>query len=236
MSNREPDGVPQVIVYCDESCHDLTARHPFMSIGSLWLPRQCKPELTKKLRRLCESRKLKGELKWRKTSAKRLADYKALVDFFFDQRNLRFRVILVKQSKVKMDQYHGRDRELAFYKFYYEMLEKWLDAGNQYLILLDYKQNRGADRYTTLRTYLERFLRGKAWIADLTVIDSRESPLAQLCDLLTGAVAAAYNAVTPGGAKEALTCYIAQRAGFATLKTSTGPGASKFNIFKIGLG
>ena len=231
-----PDPIPKVVVYCDESCHDLRGYHEWMSIGGLRIPRENKPGLTKAFRQLCERRGLRGEVKWTKTSAKRLDDYKALIDFFFAEVDLRFRTIVVEQAKVKMVEQHGRDRELAFYKFYYEMLEKWLEERAEYLILLDYKLNQGADRYTTLRTYLQRHLRGIAWIADLTVIDSSESPLAQLCDLLTGAVAAAYNGTRVGGPKETLTEYIASSAGFSTLRTSTGLAESKFNIFKIDLG
>ena len=227
---------PRVVVYCDESCHDFSRHRGWMSIGGLRLPRELKPEATRAFRRLCEQRGLRGEVKWTKTSAKRLGDYRALVDFFFDRAELRFRAIVVEQDKVRLEAYHGKDRELAFYKFYYEMLEKWLEEPGEYLVLLDYKQNRGADRYTTLRTYLERHLRGVAWVADLTVIDSRESPLAQLCDLLTGAVAAAYNGTRTDGPKEALAQYIARRAGFETLRTPTALHAYKFNIFRIDLG
>jgi len=101
--------------------------------------------------------------------------------------------------------------------------------------LLDYKNNRGADRYTMLKTYLERYLRGKAWIHDLTTISSKRTPLAQLCDVLTGAIAAAYNSIRPNTPKENLANYIASRAGLRTLCTSTPLTADKFNIFKIDL-
>ena len=230
-----PPPIPKIVVYCDESCHDLSGHHAWMSIGALRLPRERKPGLTRAFRQLCEQHGLRGEVKWTKTSAKHLDDYKALVDFFFGETDLRFRTILVEQAKVRIGEFHGKDKELAFYKFYYEMLEKWLEERAEYLILLDYKQNQGADRYTTLRRYLERHLRGIAWIADLTVIDSSESPLAQLCDLLTGAVAAAYNGTRPDGPKSALVQHIADKAGFPTLRTSTGLTAQKFNIFKIDL-
>jgi hypothetical protein len=200
------------------------------------VPREKKPLLTRQFRQLCTDHGLRGEVKWKKASAKRLDAYKALVDFFFSHHDLRFRAIVVEQAKVRLDQFHGKDRELAFYKFYYEMLEKWLEERAEYLILLDYKQNRGADRYTTLRTCLERHLRAIAWIADLTVIDSRQSPLAQLCDLLTGAIAAAYNGPRAGSPKEALAQYIAAKAGFQTLRTATSLSAQKFNIFRIDLG
>lgn len=228
--------IPKVVIYCDESCHDLTGHHAWMSIGGLWVPHARKPELTKAFRQLCEKRNLQGEVKWTKTSTKRLDDYKALIDFFFDEPDLRFRTIVVEQAKVRMADFHGKDRELAFYKFYYEMLEKWLEERAEYLILLDYKRNRGADRYTTLRTCLERHLRGIAWIADLTVLDSSESPLAQLCDLLTGAAAAAYNGTRLNSPKEALVQHIASKAGLGTLRTSTELRERKLNIFKIDLG
>jgi len=179
--------------------------------------------------------KLHSECKWSKVSDKRLQDYKKIVEFFFNHTELHFRAIVVEQARVQLEKYHGKDLELAFYKFYYEMLEKWLLPGNEYLILLDYKSNRGADRYTTLKTYLERYLRGKAWIRDLTTISSKETPLAQLCDVLTGAIAAACNGIRPNSPKEVLVNYIASHASLPTLRTSTPLTAEKFNIFKMDL-
>ena len=227
--------LPCFVIYCDESCHDLTAHHKFMSIGGLKVPRTEKAHLSRELKNLMKSRNLNSELKWSKVSAKRLEDYKNIVDFFFQHSQLTFRAIIVEQLKVRFKEYHGQDHELAFYKFYYEMLEKWLPPGCEYLILLDYKKNRGADRYTTLKTYLERYLRGKAWIRDLTIINSKQTPLAQLCDILTGSVAAAYNGFQQHTAKEQLANYIASSSGLSTLRTSTPLIAEKFNIFKMNL-
>jgi len=235
--------VPCYVIYCDESCHELTPRHAFMAIGGLKVPRAEKASLSRKLRALMRSYKLHSECKWSKVSNKKLEDYKKIVDFFFEHTEMHFRAIVVEQAKVQLEQYHGKDRELAFYKFYYEMLEKWLQPGNEYLILLDYKSNRGANRYTTLKTYLERHLqgktqirnRGKPWIRDLTIIDSKETPLAQLCDILTGSVAAAYNGLKKGTPKENLAKYIASRAHLKTLRTSAPLPGGKFNIFKMRL-
>jgi len=223
------------VVYCDESRHDGTKENRFMSIGSLWLPRNRKSELTKRFRALRESVGLKGEIKWSKVSEKKLEPYKTLVDFFFDQTDLRFRVIVVDQSKVDLHRFHHGDRELGFYKFYFEMLEKWIESNNRYLVLLDFKKNKGADRYTTLRRVLENKTKGKAWIDDLTVIDSYESPLAQLTDLLTGAIAASWCGLRPGGAKENMVNYIGKRRGNPLTSSSAGPEPCKFNIFSIKL-
>jgi hypothetical protein len=227
--------VPCYVIYCDESCHDLTPHHKFMAIGGLKAPRDQKANLSRELRKLMRSRNLNSELKWSKVSDKRLTDYKKIVDFFFQHRELTFRAIVVEQLKVRFEKYHGKDRELAFYKFYYEMLEKWLQPGCEYLVLLDYKNNRGADRYTTLKTYLERYLKGKAWIRDLTIVNSKQTPLVQLCDILTGSIAAANNGFQKHTSKEQLSNYIASSAGLSTLCTSTPLTADKFNIFKMDL-
>lgn len=233
-TNMDSD-VPSYVIYCDESCYDLTAHHKFMSIGGLKVPYPDKARLSHELRGLMRSCNLNSELKWSKVSHRRLEDYKKIVDFFFQHPELTFRAIVIEQLKVRFKEYHGRDRELAFYKFYYEMLEKWLRPGSEYLVLLDQKSNRGADRYTTLKTYLERYLRGKAWIRDLTTIRSKETPLAQLCDVLTGSIAAAYNGFEGDTPKKELADYIASSANLSTLCTSTPLTEEKLNIFPINL-
>ena len=223
-------------VYCDESRHDGADHNPFMAIGGLWVPSARKRELTKTLRKLFRDSSLKAEVKWNKVSKLHLEDYKKIIDFFFAHDDLRFRAIIVEHDKVNYDNFHGGDRELGFYKFYYEMLVKWIEKGNQYLILLDYKNNKGADRYITLRTILERSTIGSAWIKDLTVINSKESPLAQLSDLLTGAIAAEWCGIEKDTPKAILASYIVEKCGKDSLKfQSNSPAICKFNIFKIDL-
>lgn len=222
------------IVYCDESRHDASEQNVFMAIGGLWVPAEAKPNLTRQLRVLMRGAELNAEVKWSKVSRKRLEAYKRIVDFFFLQEAICFRVIVVEQNRLDFDKFHSGDRELGFYKFYYEMLVKWLLPGNEYVILLDFQKNKGAQRYTTLRTILERSLRGKGWLKDLTVIDSSESPLAQLADLLTGAVAADWCGIAEGTAKKELAQHIAQYTGHHSLRfESPSPTVCKLNIFRI---
>jgi hypothetical protein len=223
-------------IYCDESRHSGAAGDRYMAIGGLWVPKDRKPSLTREFRDLKRSVGLNSEVKWSKVSSARLDAYKRLADFFL-AGDLNFRVIVVDQTKVDANRFHGGDRELGFYKFYYEMLIKWLLAGNQYVILLDFKQNTGAGRYTTLRTVLERKLKGVAWIGDLTVIDSCQAPLAQLCDLLTGAVAASWcDGLAAEGPKQALAQHVASGLSKASLKfQSASPAFEKFNVFRIDL-
>jgi hypothetical protein len=225
----------EYVVYCDESRHDQSPENRYMSIGSLWLPRNLKLELTKQFRNLREVVRLRGEVKWSKVSGRKLDAYKKLVDFFFDEQTLCFRVIVVDQSKVDAQRFHGGDRELGFYKFYFELLEKWIVAENRYLVLLDFKKNKGANRYTTLRRFLENKAKGRAWIDDLTVIDSYESPLAQLSDLLTGGVAATWCGLNTPSPKASLAAYIGERRGASLRVSDPSPAITKFNVFCINL-
>jgi hypothetical protein len=176
-------------------------------------------------------------VKWSKVSASRLEDYKKLVEFFFAEAVLRFRVIVVDQHKLDFGKYHQGDRELGFYKFYYELLHQWLEGGNEYLVLLDFKQNEDPGRYRDLRRVLSNKLRGEASIRDLTVIDSGETPLAQLCDLLTGAVAAEWcGSAPPGSPKQNLISHLLRCRGLRFSRvSSSSPAPSKFNVFEIHL-
>lgn len=223
----------EYIVYCDESRHDVSKNNSHMVIGGLWLPREDKPAFTRKVRRLCRSLGLNGEIKWSKTSQLFLESYKQLVELFFQEDAIQFRAIVVEHLNARQNLYNDNDPELGFYEFYFRMLERWIEPGNGYLILLDFKQNKNASRYMELRKSLEDRFRGEALIKDLTVIDSYQSPLAQLCDLLTGAIAAAW-CNTLQGPKAELANYIAEKSGIKALIYEIPlHEPCKFNIFPI---
>jgi len=191
--------INQLTVYCDESRHDGAKCHDFMAIGSLWVPTAEKRNITRHLAKLCKESKFYEEIKWNKVTASRIAQYQKLLEYFFSQTELEFRVLVVEHAKW---QFPKKDRELGFYALYQNLLEQTIAPSTQLTILLDFQKNSEADRYTSLKRHLERAVLGKAWINELTIIDSRESRLAQLTDLLTGAVAAAYCGTSQGGKAE----------------------------------
>ena len=185
------DPSPGYTVYCDESRHDGSKRNPYLAIGGLWVPTEQKAALTKKLRALCQAQGLGAELKWSKVSEKKLPAYRAIVDFFFAEE-MSFRAILVEQAKLNYAAFKDGDEELGFYTFYYEMLIKWLDQPVAYNLLLDFKKNKGADRYAVLQRCLKCKVPRGTTVSGLHVIDSADSPLAQLADILIGATAATW--------------------------------------------
>lgn len=158
---------------------------------------------------------LMGEVKWSKVSKQRLEDYKQIIDFFFSKSELSFAGVVADQHKLRQADFAEGDQELGFYRLYYAVIAAGMRPYKRYLVLLDFKKNKGSDRYRTLRRKLEHHVKGWAWIDDLTVIDSAQSPLAQLSDLLTGALAASWSGCKEGSAKKALIDYISQKNGCA---------------------
>jgi hypothetical protein len=201
-----------------------------MAIGSLWLPRSQKSETNEALKKLRREIGLHGEIKWSKVSRAKLSQYKQIIDFFFD-RELDFRVIVIDHSRIDYETFHDGDRELGFYKFYYQALIKWINPEDQYLILLDFKQNRGSDRYGTLRRVIENSFPGADFVLDLTVIDSSESSLAQLTDLLTGAVAAAWSGFDTDSPKKELAEYMPDRSEMLDYRKRPSWSATKATIY-----
>lgn len=225
----------QFIVYCDESRHVAGESNPFMGIGGLWVPYQAKNRLRREFDAVANAHGLRGELKWSKASTKTLDGYKAIIDLFAAHQEVRFRAIIVDHSAVDYWRFHRGDQELGFYSFYYHMLVKWLQSNTSYIIVLDHKSNSSAGRYSALEGRLRQFT-PDAHIRQVTVADSRASRLAQLADVLTGAVTAAWCQTPENSPKTLLQRHIAQRLGLRSLRQSSpSPAFSKFNVFRIDL-
>ncbi|MBF0142306.1 MAG: DUF3800 domain-containing protein [Magnetococcales bacterium] len=222
-------------VYCDESRPDLlTSTHPggqFVVIGSLWQASDRRLEYKQAIHALRDTYRVGGEFKWQKVSPSRIQFYEAIVDWFADQgQDVRFRCICIRHDQLNWS-LHGEDRELGFYKFYYQMLHHWILDFNRYAVFCDYKSNRVMSRLSTLKQCLS-YANLTSEIAQVQAVRSEESVLIQLTDVLTGAVSAKFNqTLTPDSAKSALVRRLETRLGHPL--QSTCRGEQKFNIFAI---
>ncbi len=225
-------------VYCDESRLDLLcSKKPsarYMVIGSVWLAKEDRHLFKQEIHELRNKHKIGGEFKWLKISPSRVDFYKELANWFFDKGNkIRFRSIAVEQDKINLVQFHKGDQELGFYKFYYELLNKWILDFNQYSIFCDYKTNRDPDRLIKLKECLCSSSLSST-INTVQAISSSESVLIQLADVLTGAVAARLNEkLTEGSAKSQFVHIIENHIGRHINHTPLGE--QKFNTFIINL-
>lgn len=60
---------------------------------------------------------------------------------------------MVDSEKIDMELFHESDSELGFYKFYYQLLIKWIDGNTSYRIYLDDKANKQNSRLSDLQYF-----------------------------------------------------------------------------------
>ncbi|UOE40140.1 DUF3800 domain-containing protein [Chryseobacterium suipulveris] len=222
-------------IYCDESCLEALNKkdeHSFIGIGGVWLPSEMRTKFKEDVNSIKRKYGVKGELKWNKVTPKYLPLYKEIIDYFFDSKYLRFRVILVQSDKVDLIKFHNSDAELSFYKFYYQMIKTWIYDFNLYDVYLDLKKNRNKGRLKEL----ERFLDKANFFSDVRLVQglpSNQSLGIQLADLLTGIATAKVNQKTQSEAKNALIQYVESHLRYTIQHTPKNE--EKFNVFKINL-
>ena len=225
-------------VYCDESYPDLFAsKKPcvkYMVIGSVWLCAGDRVEFKSRIHSLRDKHCVGGEFKWQKVSPSRIAFYKEIIDWFLSSGDrLRFRCIAVEHTKVNLLKYHESDQELGFYKFYYQMLHHWIMDFNEYAIFCDSKKNRDPNRLDTLRQCLDNS-NLSSFVRNVQAIQSNESVLIQLSDVLTGIAASRLNNnLRPESAKTELVQYAEDQLGRKIQHTYRNE--KKFNVFVIDL-
>lgn len=229
----------QFEVYCDEAMPDLfSSQKPagrYLMIGSLWLPAAMRKEVKDKIQEIREKRNTWGENKWSKVSPSRLSFYLDLVDLFESYGlDMRFRCIAVDHTQVNME-LHDNDKELGFYKFYYQLLHNWILDFNEYHIFCDIKTNRNPRRLQVLKRCLF-YSNLSSEIKSIQSLPSGQVVIIQLCDLLLGAASSRMNnTLKKGSAKENLVMRLESHLGIERL-SATPRTESKFNIFRIRFG
>ena len=221
-------------VYCDESRQEFFgARGPvapghFVLIGGIWIQAEERSTYKSGIARLRASHNVHGEFKWSRVSPSRGQFYLDLVRYFFDQRGMRFRCLVLPADQLHAVPFHDGDNELMFYKFYYQLLHHWVMDSNRYRVFVDAKTNRVPQRLAKLREVLQNSNRS-AEIASVQALRSQEVDLLQLADLLIGAVGYKFHRGAASAAKVAVVKAIEDALGRPIAPTSKG--IEKFNVF-----
>jgi len=219
-------------LYCDESS---TTGARYMLIGGLWVPQQTEPAVRSALSEIRTRRSLRAEIKWAKVSWTMLPAYQDWVDVFFAFPDLSFKCIVIDTGILDYQAFHRGDKELGFYKFYYQLVSRNLIPGNLYWLFTDERKNRKPYRLAVLKLTVNRWWQKRAHVEPLRNVEPRRShdeDLIQLTDVLLGAMAYAWNKRAESEAKLSLIAHIAQRLGWSTLRVATRPMSPKVNIWK----
>ncbi len=223
-------------VYADESGLEALNNkeaHLYCSIGGIWIPLEYRLKLKQELNLIKNKYGIKGELKWKKVSPSFFELYKEIIDYFFQNSFIRFRVILIEASLVDNLKFNNKDSELGFYKFYYQLLHHWIFDFNTYSIFLDLKVNRNKGRFNELK----RVLNNSNLTSDIKRVQglpSNELVGVQLADILTGLVGSKMNGCLTSKAKLDLIKYV-ENTYLNKQISPTPKWEEKFNVFKINL-
>ena len=236
-------------VYCDESrqCGDR-----FMVLGGIVIPSGNVPVFEKSMSKFRSETKMHAELKWRKVSNQKIQEYRRFIDYFFAQNNtdqLHFHALIIDNHKVDHRAFSQGDKELGFYKFYYQLLLNCF--GRRYCgrnpkakihVYLDYRNSRYS--LEELKTILNAGIR-KRWgvttspFRSIEPRDSKRSEIIQINDIVLGAIGFQKNGYDlvagSSAAKRNLMAYIVEQVGLKNLKDGTPISQKRFTIWNFKL-
>lgn len=231
-------------IYCDESCHLQNDGENVMVLGAVWCKASKKKEIFDRIKEIKEKHNmlpnfLKNnksheplyEVKWNKVSISKLGFYQELIDFFFTDDHLHFRVLVVP-NKTELDYVgYNHTHDQFYYKMYFLMLEAILNPEYAHNIYIDIKDTRSRQKVHKLEEVLRnnQYDFSKQIIKKVQQIRSEEVELVQLADLLIGAVGYVHRNLSANEGKNKLIELIRHRSSYSLMK-STLVKESKFNI------
>lgn len=221
-------------IYCDESCHLPRDKSNTMVVGAIWSPALQSRAISLDIKTLKNQFNLPPsfEIKWSKVSKGKLDFYLALVDYFFSNKNLSFRALIVpNKSKLKHEKFN-QDHDQFYYKMFFTMLRAILEPDHKYNLYLDIKDTLGAQRIEKLREVLSNDLRDfdRSIIQKTQHVHSHEVTQIQIADFFIGAISYLNRNMTGNDAKLEVLNKIRTLSG-KTLSRSTLLRENKFNLF-----
>lgn len=221
-------------IYCDESCHLESDGQKIMVLGAVTCPLEKTTEIASRLRELKKQYGLPPtfDIKWTKVSPAKSTFYMAVLDYFFDDDDLRFRALVVP-DKSKLDHNgFGQTHDDFYFKMYFDMLKVLLDPASRYNVYLDIKDTRSAEKTRKLHDVLchNAYDFQREIVKRIELVRSEHVQQVQLADLLIGAVSYANRDLGGNKAKVALVQRMRERSKYALTK-STLLQSRKVNLF-----
>ena len=191
-------------VYCDESCHLKSNDSKYMLIGAIYCPKFKVKKINEYIEHLKKNYNLsdKIELKWNKVDKKTEKLYLDIITYFFNNDDLKFRVIVIDKTKLNHEKYNQTENDF-YHKAYYEMLKYIIIPGNSYNIYPDIKDTNSYYYHQIMLEYLRLKMAdtNKKTIKKVQPIRSYEAPILQINDILIGALSYNYRGLSKNSIK-----------------------------------
>ncbi len=222
-------------VYCDESCHLENDNQQVMVLGAVWCPLEKTNEINTRLReiKLKHGLRTQFETKWTKVSPAKEQFYLNLMDYFFDDDDLHFRVLIVPNKSKLEHEIYQQTHDTWYYKMYFTMLKTILNPQSRYRIYIDIKDTKGAGKVAKMHDILSNnmFDFSKQIIERIQLVRSHELEILQIADLLIGTVSYLNRYLDSSSAKNSLVKRMQERSKYSLVKT-TLPQEDKVNILR----
>ncbi len=219
------------VVFCDESCHLEGDGQPIMLVGCVWTTKKELRRLNREFAALKEKHHSDGELKWQRVSKSREVFFLEVVDWFFKSDALHFRcVVVADKSKLNHELFNKGSHDNFYYKLYYMLLQRVLQADKKYEVYIDLKDTRGRLMLPHLREVLCSAKHASAMIGNIQNVHSSEVGLVQLADFLIGAVAYRNRNLSANNTKKLVVDRIEKHYGKA-LSHSSSLSEGKVDVF-----
>lgn len=220
-------------VYCDESCHLVSNDSKYMLIGAVYCPKNKVKKVNEYIEHLKENYNIsnKIELKWNKVDKKTEKLYLDIVNYFFNNDDLKFRVMVIDKTKLDHEKYNQTENDF-YHKAYYEMLKYIIIPGNSYNIYPDIKDTNSYYYHQVMLDYLRIKMQdtNKKTIKKVQPIRSYEAPILQINDILIGALSYHYRNLSKNNIKLNIISEI-RKLYQNDLNETSYCSNTKFNIF-----
>jgi hypothetical protein len=221
-------------IYCDESCHLEHDHHAVMVLGAVRCPADKRRDASVALRDIKIRHGLKPsfEMKWTKVSLAKVAYYKDVLDYFFDNRDLAFRAVVVPDKSKLRHADFNQTHDDFYYKVYFQLIRHWLDQNHQFRVFLDIKDTRSWAKTKKLQEVLSnsQYDFDRSIVRSIELVRSEQLELIQLTDLLTGSISYANRGLATNAGKVVLVEHLRHRS-LRSLTKTTLISEPKVNLF-----
>jgi hypothetical protein len=204
-------------LYCDESRHLPHDGEAFMSLGLVSCPAAKVRAYHLELRTIAREHGLTDdyEMKWTHVRPGKLLFYQAVLAWFLAKEDLSFRALLLPDKAKVFERLPDDSQDFAYYRLYSQLLRAAMEPEASYRAFLDYKDTRGGEKVRELENLMRRHTDDAASVTVLGLqqIQSHETRLLQLADVLLGAVGAAHRDAPLSPAKQTLMTQLVDEIG-----------------------